>query len=293
MKIYNFGIDWLSLTNVLQMSGGSEPLMKMFIALSGITDKWVGFGYKGYQDVDTGLKYGSRIRKDSLADELLILSGNQAESALDSMPSLARYRATRLDLQVTVLLDKPHPKIVTGLYEKIATMISLGNAPTGRRKVKMVRSETGDTLYVGSRKTGRKFFRLYDKSLFYGEELGMVWRQEIQYGRDMAKDALALYLSIKGSEAAVINLVCAEFKDGLGFSILPDNGLPDNIPVAKLKKEPPMRKKLQWLEECVRPTITLMINNDLEAEMLEALGLTATDYWANVYIKRSIGHDND
>lgn len=247
--------------------------MTHFLTLANVTTKWRGLGYKGWQDADVGIQHGSRLSKSDMAEELLQLTGNQADVGLDKVPELSEYHATRLDLQVTVELDERHPKLALELYERLVSLPEDGSKIAGRRKVKMVRSQAGDTLYVGSRKTGRRFYRLYDKSIDLGCEIGTMWRQEVQYGREMADLCLGLYMSIRGNRKAVTNLVCAEFQDAIGFSLVPIDELPNNIPNPDARVKAPLSAKLKWLEDCVRPTVALLLEAEMEQELLEALGL--------------------
>jgi hypothetical protein len=247
--------------------------MKLFIAMSEVSEKWSAGGYKGLQDDGGQLKFGSRIRKDSRVDELLISSGGQADETIGFVTNIQEYKATRLDLQVTMQLDKPDVGMSSRMYEEICAKKSVGQSPVGRRRVSHVRSETGDTLYIGARKTGRKFYRFYDKGYDVGAKRGVLWRVEIQYGRDLAQEALARYISIKESAEAIISLVGAEFYDACGYDITDGGGLEAELISCDEKPASSVQKKLEWLETCVRPTIAYLIAQDCEDETREAVGL--------------------
>lgn len=271
--LFNFGLDWLTLTNVINDGSGVPPLMPVFQDLTRVTTKWGAGGYQGKQDKDMGLKYGSRLRKDGRADEMLIATGYNASKLVDAIPDPTRYRVTRVDIQTTVQFLEPRPYLARVLYGEIKEAKAKGESITKRRKVVLVQSETGETLYLGSRKTGRKFFRLYDKSDDVGLGLGRVWRQEVQYGRDLAQEALERYLNIHDNPGAIISLVCAEFQDAMGYSLINHVKQEPEVVSGTAKPETTLEKKLKWLETCVKPTIALMIYEDLEKEMLTALGL--------------------
>lgn len=271
--LYNFGLDWLTLTNIIEKQEGMSPLMKVFQEMAGPIKGWKAGGYEGKQDPDSGLKYGSRIRQDGRAEEILVAPGELASQVEDDNVNPLEHRITRMDLQVTVRLDKPNVNLASDLYDRLVRAKEIGQDAVKRREVKLVKSSTGQTLYLGSRKTGRKFFRLYDKSVDVGEEVGMVWRQEVQYGRDLAFDAMEIYQNIRESSASVISLVCAEFRDAMSYSLIDHMCYRTEVVAGSPKPAIKLGKKLEWLRTCVRPTIALMIDNDLEQEMLRALGL--------------------
>lgn len=273
MKIFSSGADWLTVTNVLDDYQVHLPLMTAFLRLAAVEKEWKSAGYKGLQCLDTEMKYGSRLRDDGRADEMLVSPGAHAGVLLEHMKNIDDYRVTRLDLQVTVFVDKPDENIAVRLYDKLSRMSAVGTSPLGRRKVSLVRSETGQTLYIGSRQTGRKFFRLYDKSHDVGASLGQVWRQEVQYGRDLAQGAAKWYVQAANKGQSVIDLVCAEFMDCADFSLVPTDEVVAEDFAEKPADHTVLGAKVEWLRKCVRPTIALLIEHDLLDEAKEALGL--------------------
>ncbi len=274
--ILNHGIDWLTLTNVYAGKESYPPLLVEFSELAGVTEKWKQMGYVGSQDKDKSIRYGSRRREDGRSDEILIVSGGEAEWAAREIYEPLQYRATRVDLQVTVELEEEDRNLVACLYTALHDLKDEGEDRTKRRKVVLLRGGEGETLYIGSRKTGRKFFRLYDKSIDVGKGLGQVWRQEVQYGRDLAQGAFVRYLLLRDKPVSLISLVSAEFQDAMGFTLTPDPLNNAELVLGKPKKKTTLRKKLEWLEKCVRPTVAFLIAHDLEEEMFQALGLGKT-----------------
>jgi DNA relaxase NicK len=159
------------------------------------------------------------------------------------------------------------------MYEGILLQQKMGLSPTGRRKVSLVRSAGGDTLYIGTRKTGRKFYRLYDKGFDEGFGLGVLWRAEVQYGRDMARDALKVYKEIGIMGTCVMDLVCSEFYDAAKVELFKGCKVDAEIIMDSDEKIVTVQRKLDWLALCVKPTIAFLIEQDLEDEMLDALGM--------------------
>ncbi len=273
MRVFNSGVDWYTTTNVINDEQQSTTLMLKFLGLAGVKDKWSGGGYSGWSDPDTGLKYGSRSRRDGQADEVLIAPGPQSATVVERTWNVGQFRATRIDLQMTVILDKPYPSLAEEMYSEIETRNQFDTSVLGRRKMVLVKSTTGQTLYIGSRRSARKYFRLYDKSYDYGSELGLVWRQEVQYGRKIAEDAARRYVAIKDSPTGIIDLVSAEFFDACKQLLYRRTEGAAEVVLETEKQVVPLQAKLDWLERCVRPTISLMIEHDLREAMLSALGL--------------------
>lgn len=292
MSVFSFGADWLTLTNVLQDNQKLQSLMTVFLDRSEVNTKWKAGGYKGLQDIGKDLKYGSRIRKDGRADEILVASGKRSEKIALGLGNIGGYNVTRLDLQITMQPEKPNPGMARDMYEKILLQDKMGMSPTGRRKVSLIRSPSGDTLYIGTRKTGRKFYRLYDKGFDEGFGLGLLWRAEVQYGRDMASAALKVYKEIGTTGTCVMDLVCSEFYDAAKIELFEGCKMNAEIITENYERKVTVQRKLDWLATCVRPTIAFLLEEDLEDEMLDALGLKGGRQrkWTEVY--NSIDLDN-
>lgn len=293
MTLFNSGSDYLTLTNVVGHEDGEPSLMPIFHNLAEASVEWRGGGYKGKADPDSGVKYGSRLRRDGLVDEVLIMPGTSSGEALEVIDDPLVYRVTRLDLQVTVLLDDGEENLASDLYDAVMKSKAEGANITKRRRVTLVKSSTGQTLYLGTRKTGRKFFRLYDRAKGAGCQTGIMWRQEIQYGRDLAPEALRRYLDIRKDGYATVALVCAEFQDAMGFSLHDHIGDLPEVVSSEAKKKPTLDAKLEWLDRCVKPTISLMIDNDLEQEMLYAIGLKHHMAWEKRQAKWKEHYNNN
>ncbi len=279
MEVYSVGADWYTATNVLTDDGMTASLFRQFYGLTTNHKRWTMGGYKGNECLATGIKYGSRARRDGGADEIMIASGEASAQAIEHVGNVGQYRTTRLDLQLTFKPKTPQPKLAVSLYDKIRAMEGVGASPLGNRKITLIQSGTGSTLYVGSRTSGCKFFRLYDKSLDLGGEPGEYWRAEVQYGKKLARGAIGWYVAHRDQKATIADLICSEFWDAMGWSPRYDY---DYVFIENLKEqEDPttLDNKLAWLKACVRPTLALLIENGLEGEARNALGLRVSNAW--------------
>ena len=279
MKIVSFGPDWYTGTNILNDDGQSTSLFALFSDVSEGHKKWRAGGYKGLECLKTGIKYGSRLRKDGQADEIFIASGSSSRDALVHLDGQDRYRATRFDLQITIKFNNRNAMMASDLYDTLRVRRRLGTSPIGNRKMSLIRSEAGDTFYLGSRTSKKRLFRFYDKSYEMRGYPGEYWRAEVQYGRDKAQAALGWYFDAKPSAENIVDLVCSEFFDACEWSPTPQYVYaPSDFPSLP-EEQTTLGKKLTWLKTCVRPTVGMLVNEGMEGETLEALGLKAVETW--------------
>ncbi len=273
MEIYSVGPDWYTATNILTDGDESDTLFAQFYGLTTTQIRWQAGGYKGKECLVTRIKYGSRSRKEGGVDEIMIASGPASIQAIEHVVNVGQYRTTRFDLQLTFKPRVPNPKLAVDLYDKLKTMQSVGASPLGNRKVTLIRSGTGDTLYVGSRSSKKKFFRLYDKSLDLGYEPGEYWRAEIQYGSEVARGAIGWYVGHKSQKKTLADLICSEFWAAMGWTPRYDYNHVFIEGIEEPEAPTTLERKLSWLRDCVKPTVAILIENGLEGEAIDALGL--------------------
>ncbi len=273
MQIISVGPDWYTATNKLEPGQDHLSLMQVFSAIGGATKKWCTQGYKGKENLENGLKWGCRPRNDGRLDEILVGSGSASIVAINSIEKLEAYDCTRFDLQVTIRRPVSCPREAFKEYERLSELREKGIHVSNGRALSYVRSETGETLYLGKRKTGRKFFRFYDKSADYSAEVGTVWRREVQYGRKLAGVAVRRYREMASDHARIGELVEAEFREAGLANLLCSMTTGVKTVQGFPQKLPGLDAKIKWLATCVRPTVALLIEHEKERDMLKALGL--------------------
>lgn len=266
-----YGIDWITLTEVVD-DGRASSLNLLWASLheEGELPRRIGMGgYKGWRLQKKNIRVGSRSR-DGLLDVILIGSGGSAEDVVRNVREMGiEGKCTRLDIQVTVILDKPDKNIAVYHYEQIKASIEAGESISGRRKPSLIRSDSGDTLYVGSRKTKSYFIRIYDKSLELGIELGRAWRFEIQYGRHAAGTVLQGILEHGRDE--VKGLVRGIIKRNTGIYIPIRGSHVNKIP--RKEDTDDIATTLRWLRSVVATTVSRLGAQGYMDEAIEALGL--------------------
>lgn len=272
MALFNSGVDWITLS--VKGDPGAIQFSKVWDDHHIVPKKWVAMGYTGYRCSETGLRWGDRVSPEGEMETILIASGKPSdELARDYIPS-CDARCTRIDFQATLFLDDPRSNLATDLYRGLRLAKDIGKSRTGRRQLSLIQSETGQTLYVGSRSGGSKFFRFYDKSYAYDCDPGTVWRQEVQYGRRYSQQAYERLLDKEFDERDdwIVAIVESEFIEAMGESLVQVALLDDRevIPGDRAIKGS-IEARLRWLKTCVRPAVASLRNQGYDLEAMQAI----------------------
>jgi len=172
----------------------------------------------------------------------------------------------RLDLQVSVGLRVPDRDLARRLYHDYRRR---HHDTANTKPATYMSSITGDTLGIGNR-SKEVFLRLYDKS---GEsklgELGSIWRYEVEYKRGVAGRVYKELMSAKDKYTYIAGKVYAEYEKR---SVEPLFS-PDSVEVAMESKYEvtTAETKLAWLERCVAPVVTQLVNLGYEDEVVRNL----------------------
>lgn len=264
--IIDTGLDWLTVT---QVSGTQSEAMldtiRQYIAdnypADAIPKSWRAMGYQGQNYGQ--LKFGRRKADESI----MILSGSEAERFGVNF-RIPEDRVTRIDLQVTLALGKPMPMMAHNMYRRL-----IGEAKTKGHSAKVVyhSSEKGDTITVGSRGSAT-FLRLYDKSADYNvEPTGSIWRYEVEFKQSRAKSATREVQQAISRYEKIAARVWAEFNSrGIAPHFRPQDRM--SAMEAGVKISTP-DTKLGWLERCVAPVVTQLIQMGYEREVINSLRL--------------------
>ncbi len=274
--------DWITLTETWsaremedRAKGGETLLQGCFKAIALCEEDWGTMGYQGLQCTETKIRYGTREERTGGQHEILTGSGQTSDEVVDFMPVQNSLRCTRFDLQATVYLPSPDVDIAGTLYHSLMREKYKGVSKSGRRALSLIQSDTGQTLYVGKRKSGRKFFRLYDKSVELQAPLGTVWRQEIQYGREFAQNAWEWFKVHRFDMSAHIKMVNTEFTAAIDYSMMSDQGYTSEVIPEVIREKGTIGSKLSWLRRCVRPVVAFLGEKKYGQEAVEALGLAS------------------
>ena len=236
---------------------------------------WQALGYKGFQC--DSVRYGKRL--DSSA---LFSTGSDSMKITHILINDYDYmdlQTTRIDVCIDVCLVDAKRGWLRGLREN-SDFKDLHAKE--RRETKLIESSTGDTLYIGSRTSGR-FGRIYDKSLAYGVDLGYVYRFELET-KKLVAPALFKRLFPENEDTTyswdnfanrVRNIIQGQFMAwGVNVSL--------NAKLAEVIKAETristVDSQLQWLSRSVAPMISRLTDAGYKQEAFEAIGINIVEF---------------
>ena len=194
---------------------------------------------------------------------ILMITGLWSESVLKNCIGSNSVKFTRVDVAVDVKLKRPD--------EKVARKIRDYGEKFTNGQVKLVESLVGGTVYVGSRESD-KFFRIYDKSADYGEDIGRIWRFELEAKGEFS-ETVRLAIRENGSECVADILWDAARSMGI-----PSPAVGSMLVYAKKQVTlPSSEMKLAWLQRQVRPTVVWLSKVWGVQVVQEALGLPVSE----------------
>lgn len=271
-------IDWITATSK-ESSAGYEPLYWLAKNISEeyakqygvLTDTWSFYGYEGFIIRNRGhVAYGERPGQGNI-----IQSGGLMSQRIWSDVANVADNITRFDICVDVSLKEPMTDVASVCYDYIKKSKSV----VKNRKYSLVQSDTGDTLYVGSRKSAQ-FGRVYDKSGERGQERGLVWRYELELKGETAKKVAYKLLEHHNDPREfqasmgdmIVRSVYRWFSDRLVEPLFEANG--QGIEMGMMKTETALSQKLVWIRKQVRPTVLKLAAAGYGSEVIDALGLS-------------------
>jgi hypothetical protein len=270
-EIVSCAMDYITLTNVhTSTKTMSNVLKELYDRVSSHTmPKAASWG--GYAGWSNGpVRWGTRGR-DGGVDEMFMVSGHTAHSVLAHLtPNSGPFRTTRIDVQATIRLAQPNPGLARVYYDNMKLDDGYRRTMIGKRKITLIDSQDGTTLYIGSRTTRSFIARLYDRSREYEwARPGEVWRLEVEFKRDLAGGILKGLVSAEGKTSHCKQIVSQVAEEKLG--ILTDM---QEIPLeAAVKDAMQNQNQLDWLKKCVRPVVDRECQLGRVNEVIEALGL--------------------
>lgn len=205
---------------------------------------------------------------------LLSVTGSLSDVTIEEVLGFS-LRATRFDIAATFFLSSPLPDYAAQLYDARVMQGDKGRIPIGQWK--LLSSPTGDTLYVGTRGTG-KFIRVYDKSLQYTgvAERGYVWRFEMEYGTGYADTLFQQLRTEIDNERSISDYMVKRlwgdcYQKGVALPVRVE-ALADNE-LRKDKKPTDKDRYLTWIGKTVRPVVQWLVAMGYGEDVSEALGV--------------------
>lgn len=223
------------------------------------------YGYDGFEVEGIGF-WGTRAKTGAM----LTLYGGFAD-ALYPLIKVTPANVTRIDLSVTIELEKPDVHLAARHFNKLQKL-------EGRKTHRIMQSNSGSTLYLGSVKSDT-LGRLYDKGGQQGEELGKRWRYEVVLRKPRAHPAA---LGIKelmdkqgmtdASRVAIASFVWNWFLNrGVKpvFNVKDASELNTQIEYSETSAD----RKLAWFRDQIKPSLWWLISEGYREELEETLGV--------------------
>lgn len=274
------GMSWATLfLHKVEQAGEFGPVKRYDKDLYGYqgraADTKIGWQFYGYSPARMSYFYTA--------------SGQISQEAFLAIRSVAK-RVSRVDLQITVDLPEKNDYLLEAEFTRIRQEgLSRG------RQYRLVASESsqgskGQTLYVGSRKTG-KMIRIYDKGAQQGLEAGLSYRWEVEYKDDYAKRLLDLGLRNVPSHRMIHfaeQTVVAECKEAGIITPYSKESIEGGKAVTQIGlKETSIDRKISWLRSQVAPSLKELLECMTHQEVAEILGLVDVTW----EVKREYTHE--
>lgn len=264
--IVDSGCDWVTLTDKVQ--GVIGALGPLFEDVHTRKEPWAVLGYKGFVCPEKNCKYGERRARGEPGHEtIFVWSGGESRVIWDYIDATASgVKVTRLDLQVTIALASDDD-IAELTYERLKIRRAVGRDISRKTSLSLIKSDSGSTLYVGSRKSKRRFLRLYKKG-------DRTWRYEVQFGSKIAQD---VFDNMSGRnwderEDGCLSIVSSAIQELAGIDDL--SHLTHYIDIGPARPlGTTFDRTLSWIRACVKPAVKKLIDAGYEAQVMDALGL--------------------
>lgn len=176
-----------------------------------------------------------------------------------------------MDIAVDCKMKNAQENVIQECYDWLNR-----NGGTNIKSSRIVSSDGGETLYIGSRNS-EQFGRLYDKGKHTGKaDKGLWYRYEVEYKRSMAKAAARM----------IRDRIALDHDIGQVLSDLVWNwfNTRDTPPIFNRKGQVPLEvkaeiistsdeRKLAWLTSQVSPSVKSLVMSGRGKEVIKALGL--------------------
>lgn len=181
------------------------------------------------------------------------------------------HHVTRVDFQLTWGYERDYPNLAEIISEGVraAQKVEALKVPP---QVRLISSYgKGDTVTIGAR-SSEVFVRIYDKSREAKVDgPPWNWRYEVELKGERALQAIRLYRLSKQPDDAVFNIVDYWMKERL---VDIPWGTRPHTPWPEIgRPETDAERKLKWLENHVKSSVTYLVMKGHRNLVLEALGL--------------------
>lgn len=260
VKNYETAIDWLTMTTTSSKMG--SIYQAIFLSYADLhREAWHFHGYEGEKTCNGEMSYG-QSNKDGR--HIIVARGGIADEIFITRPPRPA-QLSRLDVQTTVQFAHPRPDLLEEIYEGVSGAV--------KKKTRIINSEGGETVYVGSRHS-QLFVRVYDAGVRHSlGERATIFRYEIEVKKPVAlaladvlwgsKDVKEMRLNMADFEATILN------KRG----IIPpwEQGIVEMSWRSLVHREKLQDQTFIWLAGQVASAVEKMLEKGYTREELEAV----------------------
>lgn len=216
-----------------------------------------------------GARYDDVFWGYSEANGFIFVASGQAANIYAPMASTSARRITRMDLQVTVLMDNPIEGYASDCYLRC-----LAGFEKERKYSLITNSDKGATLYVGSRMSDQ-YGRLYDKGVQAKlAEPGLMWRFEVEFKKPRSDSVAHEIMVLRETNGLDVGITAFLHQWFIMRGVRPLFRTEDQPFVVEVERKITADdRKLWWLRTQVRPTVEKLFALGYGDEVQEALGL--------------------
>jgi DNA relaxase NicK len=266
-SLIDVGVDYLTLVSTTEkstflLSSKAELLLRSQRRQGSKIKGWSSFGYSGFQA--QGIQFGGRH------DGCIVrLSGELARDEWWSFYEVAD-KITRVDLQATVKVNiSPHELVARHYKQAKRKWRGRRDGPT---LTYIQDTNRGATLYVGKRSSD-VMFRIYNKEVESGDpRYESCVRYEGEFKNVAGPWAIAPLCDGKLVAPAVCNCLNQMLSARGVVPWLPTGYI--GLKIRPQKAPTDAERKLQWLEQSIRPTVNFLLDYYPREVILKALGLS-------------------
>jgi hypothetical protein len=262
------GCDWLSMTAAHGEDGEAVRSLAHRICASEIERGMEG--ERAPMSRYTGFKAGSCSFGERPEDVMLQLSGALAKAHSKEAVALART-VSRVDVQVTVATPSADNQVALRAYKRAERGTGKKGRPTRAKMV--VSTSGGKTLYLGADSSDR-VVKVYDKGIEQGSApRGRIWRCEAVLKRKFAMPAARFITENGAGESGSEAVVRKELQRKSGQPFWSPTEAQYAVATGSLEPAT-VARKLNWLEEQIRPSVAWLVMRGHRADVLRVLGLS-------------------
>lgn len=264
------GVDWIThiaerKSDVEYVTALAEEVGREDAAAGSKQRSFSFMGYRGW--------HHARVRLGHSYGKALVQSSGSAAEYIATRLRSSSGRTTRLDVQATIRLSRPHSSFAS---RSISWSLA-SRSPKSESRIRRGFSSDSSGLAIGTvgPRTAPRYLRVYDKGVQSGTaDPGVLWRLELEAKYGLAE---ALWQEFKTTEDPApwcYGSLEAQWKSSDSPWLLPKSSDQRSALRAPKREPAPAVVLAGWLRTTVAPTLPRVLAVYSVGELLEVLGLS-------------------